>query len=334
MSSQTSVFAWIETGVLIAAWIFVSSTVILYNKHIIDDLRFPYPCTLVMLHQACSWVLALGSSLLCRGGVAWIGARRVCGTFLPLAALFSFNLWLSNMAYIHLSVALIQMIKAITPCVVMAFSFLMGLDAPSWKLTRIISTISLGVLISTATDVGIATSGVLLGVVCQTIAIVAEALRLNLAKVALSSQDVALDSISMLVYMCPLTFVLLLAVWRATEYETLSSSHFEDVRRIGWPILLSNSSVAFLLNVSSMALVAKTSALTLNVCGIVKDFLLISWSVVVSHAVVLPVQCIGYAFSTVGIAMYTRHKHAQAARPAQAEYERLVDAEENVDDEC
>lgn len=201
--------------------------------------------------------------LLCRGGVAWIGARRVCGTFLPLAALFAFNLWLSNMAYIHLSVALIRMIKAITPCVVMAFAFLMGLDAPSWKLTRIIFTISLGVLISTATDAGIATSGVLLGVVCQTIAIVAEALRLNnLAKVALSSQDVSLDPISMLVYMCPLTFVLLLAAWIITEYQALVDSRFEAVYRVGWPVLLSNSSVAFLLNMASMALVAKTSALT------------------------------------------------------------------------
>ena len=36
----------------------------------------------------------------------------------PVAALFAVSLWLSNSAYLYLSVAFIQMVKAQMPCVV------------------------------------------------------------------------------------------------------------------------------------------------------------------------------------------------------------------------
>ena len=35
---------FIEIALLISAWVLLSSTIILYNQHIIHDLRFPYPC--------------------------------------------------------------------------------------------------------------------------------------------------------------------------------------------------------------------------------------------------------------------------------------------------
>ena len=37
---------------LIMQWIFFSSTIILFNKHILSGMHFPYPATLVLLHSA------------------------------------------------------------------------------------------------------------------------------------------------------------------------------------------------------------------------------------------------------------------------------------------
>ena len=54
----------------------------------------------------------------------------------------------------------------------------------------------------------------------------------------------------------------------------------------GFLTLASNSSVAFLLNLATLALIKHTSALTLNVAGVVKDLLLILWSVVRAGALV------------------------------------------------
>ena len=36
---------------LIVQWVFFSSVIILFNKHILSSLHFPYPATLVLLHM-------------------------------------------------------------------------------------------------------------------------------------------------------------------------------------------------------------------------------------------------------------------------------------------
>ena len=60
-----------------------------------------------------------------------------------------------------------------------------------------------------------------------------------------------------------------------------------------------------------MALIKHTSALTLNVSGVFKDILLIVWSVVVSGALVTPLQYCGYAIAIVGVSAYSRYKRNQ-----------------------
>ena len=47
---------------------------------------------------------------------------------------------------------------------------------------------------------------------------------------------------------------------------------------------------AFGLNMSVFLLIGKTSALTMNVAGVIKDWLLIGLSVMLFHAEVLPLQ--------------------------------------------
>lgn len=54
-------------------------------------------------------------------------------TILPLSALFSASLILSNMAYVHLSVSFVQMLKVCTTCVALAchgFRHGIGLMSP------------------------------------------------------------------------------------------------------------------------------------------------------------------------------------------------------------
>ena len=69
-----------------------------------------------------------------------------------------------------------------------------------------------------------------------------------------------------------------------------------------------------------MALIKHTSALTLNVAGVFKDIGLILWSVIISGAVVTPIQYSGYAVAVVGVSLYTAYKRAQqAAKTAPAE---------------
>ena len=90
--------------------------------------------------------------------------------------------------------------------------------------------------------------------------------------------------------------------------------HFASVRHVGGAVLLANASVAFFLNIATMALIKHTSALTLNVSGVFKDLGLILWSVVVSGAVVTNVQYVGYAVALAGVTAYSAYKRNLAAK--------------------
>ena len=73
----------------------------------------------------------------------------------------------------------------------------------------------------------------------------------------------------------PLCAAVLLPAWLYLEARAVFAHHGAQLRRVGVPMLLANASVAFLLNLSTMALIKHTSALTLNVSGVFKDLLLI-----------------------------------------------------------
>lgn len=65
-------------------------------------------------------------------------------SIVPIGALFSGSLILSNMAYLTLSVSFIQMLKAFTPVAILLISFAFRLQEPSRKLAAIIAMISCG----------------------------------------------------------------------------------------------------------------------------------------------------------------------------------------------
>ncbi|XP_024155877.1 probable clathrin assembly protein At4g32285 [Rosa chinensis] len=76
-----------------------------------------------------------------------------------------------------------------------------------------------------------------------------------------------------------------------SSYPTLrdtSSFHFDYV------IFGTNSFYAFALNLAVFLLVGKTSALTMNVAGVVKDWLLIAFSWSVIKDTVTPINLVGY----------------------------------------
>lgn len=62
------------------------------------------------------------------------------------------------------------------------------------------------------------------------------------------------------------------------------------------------------LNIASFLLLGRTSALTMNVCGVIKDWLLIGLSVVIFHSHVTNVNLIGYIIAFLGVTWYNYQK--------------------------
>ncbi|CAH9068573.1 unnamed protein product [Cuscuta europaea] len=298
----------------VAIWIFLSFTVIVYNKYILDHKMYnwPYPISLTMIHMAfCSslaYVLVRVIKLVEPVSMSW---DLYFKSVVPIGLLYSFSLWLSNSAYIYLSVSFIQMLKALMPVAVYSIGVLFKKDAfKSETMTNMIS-ISVGVAIAAYGEAKFDTWGVIL----QLGAVAFEATRLVMIQILLTSKGITLNPITSLYYVAPCCLVFLFVPWVFVEYPVLrENSSF----RLDYVIFGTNSLCAFALNLAVFLLVGKTSALTMNVAGVVKDWLLIAFSWSVIKDTVTPINLFGYGLAFLGVAYYN-HSKLQALKAKEAQ---------------
>ncbi|PKA53360.1 putative sugar phosphate/phosphate translocator [Apostasia shenzhenica] len=301
----------------VSVWIFLSFTVIVYNKYILDPKMYnwPFPISLTMIHMGfCSSLAVLlvrGLRLVELPTSPTMTREFYLSSVVPIGALYAFSLWFSNSAYIYLSVSFIQMLKALMPVAVYSISILFSKETFRTSTMANMISISLGVAIAAYGEAHFNAWGVFL----QLGAVAFEATRLVLIQVLLSSKGITLNPITTLYYVAPCCLVFLALPWALVELPTLrSTSSFH----LDFLIFGTNSSCAFALNLAVFLLVGKTSALTMNVAGIVKDWLLIafSWSVIRDR--VTTINLFGYGIAFLGVAYYNHIKlHALKAKEAQ-----------------
>ncbi|PNX99911.1 putative sugar phosphate/phosphate translocator [Trifolium pratense] len=219
----------------------------------------------------------------------------------PVGALYSLSLWFSNSAYIYLSVSFIQMLKALMPVAV--YSIGVSFKKESFKKETMINmvSISLGVAVAAYGEAKFDVFGITL----QLMAVAFEATRLVLIQILLNSKGIKLNPITSLYYIAPCCLVFLTFPWFVMEYPLLRD---KSSLRFDFWIFGSNSLCAFALNLAVFLLVGKTSALTMNVAGVVKDWLLIAFSWSVIKDTVTPLNLIGYGLAFLGVAYYNHCK--------------------------
>lgn len=193
---------------LIIQWIFLSSTIILFNKWLISEKKFHFPLTLVMLHMAFVSACAHVWRKLGWAEAPAITWRDVLTRFLPIATFFAASLGFGNAAYLYITVAFVQMLKAATPVAVLLCSFAFGLEQPSLRLFMYIVLIAVGVAIACYGQLQLDWTGVTL----QCAAVVVEALRLCLVNIALTARGIKLSSVTFLSVVAPLCFAVLVPV--------------------------------------------------------------------------------------------------------------------------
>ncbi|KAL2518008.1 putative sugar phosphate/phosphate translocator [Abeliophyllum distichum] len=298
----------------VAIWIFLSFTVIVYNKYILDRklYNWPFPISLTMIHMAfCSSLAFIAVRVLKLVEPASLSRHVYLTSVLPIGALYSLSLWLSNSAYIYLSVSFIQMLKALMPVAVYTIGILLKKDAFKSNTMGNMLAISLGVAVAAYGEAKYDSWGVFL----QLGAVVFEATRLVMIQILLTSKGINLNPITSLYYVAPSCLAFLSIPWIIVEYPVLkqnSGFHFDFV------IFGTNSLCAFALNLAVFLLVGKTSALTMNVAGVVKDWLLIAFSWSVIKDTVTPINLFGYGLAFLGVAYYN-HSKLQALKAKEAQ---------------
>ncbi|KAL3655817.1 hypothetical protein CASFOL_000213 [Castilleja foliolosa] len=289
----------------VAIWIFLSFTVIVYNKYILDKklYNWPYPISLTMIHMAfCSSLAFAAVRIFKLVEPASLTRRAYLSSVVPIGALYSLSLWLSNSAYIYLSVSFIQMLKALMPVAV--YSIGIALKKEGYKPNTMLNmvAISAGVAVAAYGEAKYDSFGVLL----QLGAVAFEATRLVMIQILLTSKGISLNPITSLYYVAPSCLAFLAVPWLLVELPVLRRQELGF--QFDLVIFGTNSLCAFALNLAVFLLVGKTSALTMNVAGVVKDWLLIAFSWSVIKDTVTPLNLVGYGLAFLGVGYYNHAK--------------------------
>ncbi|KMT16790.1 hypothetical protein BVRB_2g042770 [Beta vulgaris subsp. vulgaris] len=311
----------ILTYTYISIWLFFSFTVIIYNKYILDKklYNWPFPISLTMIHMSFSSILSFILVRVFRVVEPPIHMTKslYISSVLPIGVLFALSLWLSNSAYIYLSVSFIQMLKALMPVIVYSIGVMLKKDTFKGDTMINMVSISIGVAIAAYGEAKFDVFGVIL----QLGALIFEATRLVLIQILLTSKGIQLNPITSLYYIAPCCLVFLTIPWLFVEFpilrEQIGGFEFDFV------IFGTNSLIAFGLNLAVFLLVGKTSALTMNVAGVVKDWLLIAFSWSVIKDTVTPVNLFGYLLAFMAVVYYNRVKY-QNLKAAEAQKKQVV----------
>ncbi|KAL5712356.1 hypothetical protein ACHQM5_014542 [Ranunculus cassubicifolius] len=288
------------TYLYLLLYIVLSSGVILYNKWVLSPkyFNFSFPITLTMIHMGFSGAVAF---LLIRVFKVVAPVKMTFEIYttcvIPISAFFASSLWFGNTAYLHISVAFIQMLKALMPVATFIMAVFCGTDKLRCDVLLNMVLVSVGVVISSYGEIHFNVVGTLF----QVTGIVAEALRLVLTQVLLQKKGLTLNPITSLYYIAPCSFVFLSVPWYLLEKPEMQVSQIQ----FNFWIFFSNALSALALNFSIFLVIGRTGAVTVRVAGVLKDWILIALSTVIfPESTITGLNIIGYAIALCGVVMY------------------------------
>lgn len=294
------------TYLYLLLYITLSSGQIFFNKWVLSskEINFPYPLGLTLLHMVFSSVLCFmltkGFKVLKveEGMTLDIYATSV----VPIGAMFAMTLWLGNTAYLYISVAFAQMLKAIMPVAVFILGVAVGLEVMSCRMLLIMSVISFGVVIASYGEISINW----IGVVYQMGGVAGEALRLIFMEILVKRKGIKLNPISIMYYVSPCSALCLLIPWIFLEKPKIDAN---ATWNFPVSVLMLNSLCTFALNLSVFLVISHTSALTIRVAGVVKDWVVVLLSALLfADTKLTGINLLGYGIAIAGVAAYNNHK--------------------------
>lgn len=287
-------------------YIILSSGQIFFNKWVLSskEIGFPYPLGLTLMHMVfssilCFIVIKVLKLIKLQDGMT---PEIYVSSVFPIGAMFAMTLWLGNTAYLYISVAFAQMLKAIMPVAVFLLGAAVGLEVLSCKMFLIMSVISFGVLVASYGEINVNW----VGVVYQMGGVIGEALRLIFMEILLKRKGLKLNPITMMYYVSPCSTLCLFIPWIFLEKPKMDST-------TNWkfdPVIMSlNALCTFALNVSVFLVISHTSALTIRVAGVVKDWVVVLLSALLfADTKLTTINLFGYGVAIAGVAAYNNYK--------------------------
>lgn len=297
--------SYLKPIIAIAAYMLVGPMLIFLNKYILNDLDFHFPAVVSSFGVLFSWIV----SLLCVHVFKIIkleyGDKMTFKFYmtriLPIAFFQVLTLLFGNWVYIHLSVSLIQMLKAFTPTLVMIMTYVFRISRPTRYLVLSTLCICFGTSLTSLGSIEYS----IIGFVLMFAAEFFEALRLVLIQSLLGSAGWSFSVMEGLYWISPASlFWTWTVVIPMIEYEELKNGNPFEIFSENIEIMFLAGFLGFLVNIMGYFVIKTSSALVLKILSMVRNLGVILYSVVILREIVTAEQLIGMVISLAGFAAF------------------------------
>ncbi|XP_028101255.1 probable sugar phosphate/phosphate translocator At3g14410 [Camellia sinensis] len=170
------------------------------------------------------------------------------------------------------------------------------------RMLLIMSVIRFSVLMTTYEEIDINW----IGLVYQMGGVVGEALRLIFMEIFVKMKGLKLNPIFVMYYVSPCSVLCLFILWIFLEKPKMDAQGTWSFQPV---ILTLNSLYTFALNLSVFLVISHTSALTIRVAGVVKDWVVVLLSALLFVDTMLTmINLFGYGIAIAGVVAYNNHK--------------------------
>jgi len=290
-------------------WITTSATLIACNKYLMTENRFPQPTALVTMHMGSGFLFTvllrlIKPSLYPTWDVLVNDTRGVLTRMFPIAVCCAVSFVLSNVAYIYVSVALLQILKELNIVMVYIVSLVMALTVWNWRVAAVIAAILVFCGMAVTGDLSFMWIGVIMQLTSQGFE-VGKIVLMNfyLASGSGTSQFKKLDQLTLLMVITPFAFCML-AIVQAIRWDPIILEQAGN----HWPVLIVNMLIAFSLNVIVVTFLKISNGVTFTLTGLAKDILIVSSSAFIFHDALSTLQVACFAVSLGLILFYSLMK--------------------------
>lgn len=301
------VFKVVFLGVL---YILTSCALIAFNKYLLHEERFPFAAPLVWLHTILCSIFSVVLYLCCPSLFPSLtdSARKVevdRWLFLtgstPIGAMLAIQLILSNTAFLHLSLAFVQMCKKANVILVYAFSLMLFLERFSWYHVGILGLLMVATAMTIVGELHFSWKGFAIQMAGQ----VLESGKLVLQSKLLSGRK--LDALTYVMLVMPFCMVFTSMAIFGLYIQPMQNFRLPAWADLHtwWPYLLANAVLAFCLNVSTALFVKSVAAMGMTLSGIVKDIGIVTTSHFVLGDAVSSAQGIGFMLQLFAISLWS-----------------------------
>ncbi|EED13631.1 conserved hypothetical protein [Talaromyces stipitatus ATCC 10500] len=340
----------LSIALLAVLWHMFSLAISVYNKWMFsgDIISFPFPLFMTSLHQAVQFCLSalflylvpslrpqrnntnnstlpspavLPGADLQKGGSMSI-KRLYLIHLIPGGVATALDMGLGNMSLRFSSLTFMTACKSSTLVFILLFAFLFGLERPSARLALIIAVMTAGEVMMVLGEVTFSLPGFAL----VTGSAFFSGFRWALSQLLILKHPATSNPVSMLFHLSPVVFITLIGISISVEdpneiidaLYALSETCGSSATAIS--LLLLPGCLAFCMVLSQFALLQRSSVVTLSVCGILKEVVIIGVAGMVFGDKLTSVNICGVVAIMASVIAYNYMKIKAARKPVREKW--------------